>query len=285
MSDHRSLALTAARQWGLPDPVLIRTGMNSLFAAGDDVVLRVGRPAFPVAAERAWTSLMSSRDIRVPGLLHDMNGPGGISVVALERIHPAGAVDWRETGAMVRRLHMVQPTSTAGLPWAGNFPHWQVDSLLAEVRPHIDVAALDGIEACVATWSGWRERLRDHLVVCHGDVHPGNVMQSAAGPVLIDWDLRCMAPAGWDHAPLLQWGTRWTERWGGGPRAYDEFAEGYGMSLRDDWMTEALAALRLVIATLMRVRAGRTDVVAAAEAERRLRYWRGDPDAPLWDPQ
>jgi hypothetical protein len=41
----------------------------------------------------------------------------------------------------------------------------------------------------------------------------------------------------------------------------------------------------MVIATLMRVRAGRTDVVAAAEAERRLRYWRGDAGAPLWNPQ
>jgi thiamine kinase-like enzyme len=127
--------------------------------------------------------------------------------------------------------------------------------------------------------------LIDGLVVCHGDVHPGNVIQGADGPVLLDWDLRCLAPRGWDHGPLLQWSERWTDRWGGGPHAYDEFAAGYGASLRDDWMTQALAAMRMVIATLMRVRAGRTDVVAAAEAERRLRYWRGDPDAPRWEPQ
>jgi hypothetical protein len=35
----------------------------------------------------------------------------------------------------------------------------------------------------------------------------------------------------------------------------------------------------------MRVRAGRADPVAKAEADRRLRYWRGDPDAPTWQAQ
>ncbi|MBI4935692.1 MAG: aminoglycoside phosphotransferase family protein [Actinobacteria bacterium] len=285
MSDPTPLAAAAARQWGLPDPVLIRTGMNSLFAAGDDVVLRVGRPAFPIATERAWMSLMSSHDVRVPRLLHDMNGGEGVSVVAIERIHPVGDIDWCATGAMVHRLHAIDPSAAPGLPWAGHFPHWQIESLLADVRASIDSSALAGIERCLRQWAGWQERLREHLVVCHGDVHPGNVMQAADGPVLIDWDLRCMAPAGWDHGPMLQWSEHWTTRWGGGPLAYDQFAQGYGVSLRDDWMTQALSAMRMVIATLMRVRAGRTDVVAAAEAERRLRYWRGDPDAPLWDPQ
>jgi hypothetical protein len=32
----------------------------------------------------------------------------------------------------------------------------------------------------------------------------------------------------------------------------------------------------------MRLRAGRMDPAARPEAERRLAYWRGDPDAPQW---
>jgi hypothetical protein len=63
---------------------------------------------------------------------------------------------------------------------------------------------------------------------------------------------------------------------------YEAFADGYGVSLRGEPVTEALAELRLVAATLMRVKAARFDPTAAAEAERRLRYWRGDPDAPAW---
>ena len=117
--------------------------------------------------------------------------------------------------------------------------------------------------------------------VCHGDVHPGNVIQSVHGPVLLGWDLVCRGPAAWDHAPLMTW----TQRWGGEPEIYENFASGAGGSLRGDPVAEAIAQLRLVAATLMRVRAARTDPTAAVEAESRLRYWRGEDDAPQWHAQ
>jgi hypothetical protein len=101
------------------------------------------------------------------------------------------------------------------------------------------------------------------------------------GPVLIDWDLLCLAPPGWDHGPMLSFAGRW----GGPPEGYEEFARGYGRSLADDPKTIAIAELRLVAATLMRVAASIDDPLARPEAERRLQYWRGDPDAPPWTPQ
>ena len=66
---------------------------------------------------------------------------------------------------------------------------------------------------------------------------------------------------------------------------YADFAEGYGTSLVGDPLAESLATMRDVVATLMRLRAGRTSPSAAAEAERRLQYWRGDADAPIWTAQ
>jgi hypothetical protein len=75
------------------------------------------------------------------------------------------------------------------------------------------------------------------------------------------------------------------ERWGGSPAVYPAFAEGYGVSLAANGATRAFAELRNVAATLMRVRAGRTDPGAKGEAEWRLRFWRGDPDAPQWQAQ
>ena len=63
---------------------------------------------------------------------------------------------------------------------------------------------------------------------------------------------------------------------------YPAFAAGYGRSLADDPAAVAVAELRLVAATLMRLVAGISDPVAMAEAQRRLRYWRGDHDAPAW---
>ena len=114
-------------------------------------------------------------------------------------------------------------------------------------------------------------------VVCHGDVHPGNVAMTPSGPVLLDWDLLCSGPPGWDHAALLG-----AHRWGYPATWYDDFATGYGRSLADDPRTKAIAELRLVAATLMRLRAGRADPAAMPEAQHRLAYWRGDPHAGHW---
>lgn len=285
MSEHAALAGVAAREWGLPEPQLLRTGMNSLFAAGDDVVIRVGNPPFGIAAEVEWVARMSRLGVRVPELRRDIIERDGVALVALEHIRAEGTVDWAEVGSMIRRVHEIDPDELPRLPWCGDFPHWQIDALLREVGLEIDLPALVGIEACLEQWHGWRDRMRWSLVVCHGDLHPGNVLPTAAGPVVIDWDLRCVGPAEWDHGPLLRWGDRWSDLWGGEAEVYEHFAEGYGRTMRGEWLAEAIGAIRLVAATFMRVRAGRTDPAAAAEAERRLRYWRGEADAPLWEPQ
>jgi hypothetical protein len=104
------------------------------------------------------------------------------------------------------------------------------------------------------------------------------VVATTSGTVLLDWDLLCLAPPAWDHAALLPWASRW----GGPPRWYAEFAEGYGCSLAGDPVARSIAELRLVAATLMRLRAGRENRAAMPEARRRLAYWRGDPSAPMW---
>ncbi|MEO7371767.1 MAG: phosphotransferase, partial [Ilumatobacteraceae bacterium] len=164
----------------------------------------------------------------------------------------------------------------------GDFPWWNFASLVADVDDQLDAESRATIEAAIAAGLPQLDDCRDRgTVVCHGDIHPGNVIQSAEGPVLLDWDLLCRGPAAWDHAPLMTW----TERWGGEPGIYESFAAGYGVSLRDDLLAGSIAELRLVAATLMRLRAARSDPSAAEEAELRLRYWRGEADAPQWHAQ
>jgi aminoglycoside phosphotransferase (APT) family kinase protein len=255
--------------------------MNSIFHAGDETVVRVGPSRFGARAEIAWLDLMSSLDIRVPRLRHDIIEIDGLCVAAIERVHPSGVVDWHEVGAMIERVHSIDAGQVPGLPACVDFAHWRVVDVVADVADLIDVPALDGMHRCLERWEGWQAAAQHDVVVCHGDVHPGNVMPTADGPVLLDWDLRCLAPSGWDHAALMTW----TERWDGAPGLYEAFAAGYGRSLRGEWMAEAFAEVRLLVATLMRLRAGRTDDAAAHEAQRRLRYWRGDVDAPRWRPQ
>ncbi len=42
------------------------------------------------------------------------------------------------------------------------------------------------------------ERLPEQDVLCHGDLHPGNVVMTAEGPRLIDWSAAVCAPAPFD---------------------------------------------------------------------------------------
>lgn len=274
-------ARDAAHQWSLPEPQLLRTGMNALFAAGDDVVLRIGRPTADPASAIWLADHLAGFGIRTPR--YAQSPPlviGELTVYGMQFEHVVGPIDWAEVGQMVARLHTIDPNSVAGrypTPWCSSFPWWQFDELLADVGGLLDAASRRGIDAALHRAVGWHERV-DHVVLCHGDVHPGNVLQTDVGPMLIDWDLMCMGPAAWDHAPMMTW----SERWGGQPGEYEAFAAGSGRSFRGDAVAESLAELRLVAATLMRVRAGRNDPSAAHEAERRLRWWRGDRDAPAW---
>jgi hypothetical protein len=276
-------ATAAAGIWGLEQPELLRAGMNAIFTAGP-VVLRVSIPTTPAEASLELSRFWFDRGLAVPRSARDeVVRVDELSVTAWERIDASEKpVDWHRVGELVRRVHETAPESlpsSVPLPSPAAFPWWDFDSLLDRAGSGLDGAAREGLEAAVARHRRWSEF--DEVVVCHGDVHPGNVLMGADGPVLIDWDLLCLAAPGWDHGPMVSF----ADRWGGRPGEYDEFASGYGRSLADDPTTIALAELRLVAATLMRVAASIDDPRSRPEAERRLRYWRGDPDAPSWSPQ
>lgn len=278
-------ALDAARALGLPAPHRMRVGMNALYACGD-VVVRVGRPTAPAALAVDLASRLLDLGVRAPRpAVPDVIEGNGLAATCWHRIEPSNRpVDWIEVGRMVRRVHGLRLDDLpAGYPVPSpvGFPWWDFDAVLADVAPEIDAVALAAIRATVDRHRDWHRLVAIDAVVCHGDVHPGNVLMSVDGPVLLDWDLLCLANPGWDHSMLLTL----AERWGGDPSVYGDFATGYGRSMTDDPGGRAFADLRNVAATLMRVRAGRTDPAAAAEAEQRLRWWRGDPDAPMWRAQ
>ena len=207
------------------------------------------------------------------------------AVFAIAAVVECGAVDWAAVGEMVARLHLIDADDIAAgypVPFCGDFPWWDFAAVMNDVGSDLDPRSRAAIDAAIARSLPLVDQQRtERSVLCHGDVHPGNVLQSALGPVLLDWDLVCRGPAAWDHGPLMTW----TDRWGGDEGIYESFAAGYGRSLRGDAIAEAIAELRLVAATLMRLRAARSNPSARAEAELRLRYWRGEHDAPAWHAQ
>lgn len=279
------LAERVAGELGLAPPALLRVGMNALFSTGD-VIVRVGRPSAPAALALALAEALHDRGIPVAeAATPEVFVEDDMAATCWKRVvSVAESIDWRSVGTIVRRVHDLTPgdlPSGYPLPSPTSFPWWEFDRMMAEVHDDLDDEARHGLQSAVDRNRAWSELDPDRSVVCHGDVHPGNVTMTAEGPVLFDWDLMCVAPPGWDHAMLLTL----AERWGGPADAYPAFADGYGRSLADDPTTRRFAELRNVAATLMRVRAGRSDEQARTEAERRLRYWRGDPEAPTWSAQ
>ena len=261
-------------------------GMNAIFTAGDGVLLRVSHPTADAEEAILLGRVLTRIGLRVPKYLHEEPFiDGDHAVFAIAAVDDVGPIDWGAVGAMIAVLHRTDTDEVpAGypLPFCGDFPWWNFASLVTEVGSDLDARSRAAIDAAIGRSLPLLADQRDgRLVVCHGDVHPGNVIQSADGPVLLDWDLLCRGPAAWDHAPLMTL----TERWGGEPGVYEAFALGYGRSMNDDPVAQAIADLRLVAATLMRVRAARQNPAAAEEAELRLKYWRGEHDAPQWHAQ
>jgi hypothetical protein len=280
-------AHTAAATWGLAEPVMMRLGMNAIFAAGN-VVLRVSSPSVGAGASLDLMAVLARHGLRVPSPARDdVIVSDGLSVTCWERIESTRErIDWRAVGEMVRLAHGLDPASlppSVPLPVPSVFPWWHFDALLERTAGALDDAARHGIESAIERHRGWETF--DGPLVCHGDVHPGNVMMTGDGPVLIDWDLLCWAPPGWDHGPMLTWAQRWSSPSVSTAGEYEAFADGYGRSLADDPAAIAFADLRLVAATLMRVAAGMANPAAMPEAQLRLRYWRGEPDAPPWTAQ
>lgn len=276
------LALRVCDEYRLGTPRLIRRGSTALFDTGR-VVVKVGPRGTWATSAADIASLLDAAGIRTPAVRVVVDDPAsGLAAVILDRIEQSGPIDWSAVGDLVARTHRLgidRVGDVCFLPTCTAFGHWQFRDMLDSVIDVLDDRDRRILSAQVESIGDWsHDAAVAAPVVCHGDVHPGNVLASSGVMWMIDWDMICTAPAAWDHAALLTW----EERWGGDPGLYTAFAEGYGADFRGDPLATTLARGRLLAATLMRVRAGRDDASAAAEARRRLRYWRGEADPPVW---
>lgn len=282
------LATDVARRHGIDAPVQsLRAGVNHVFLAGD-AVIRIAPRSADVPRQVALARWLRSEGFLVAVPLGDAEIVGDASVSLWERIDAGHdrPIDFEQLGAVVSRLHRISSDrlrEVVTLPFCGDAAWLGVEQRLRVVEED-NLLSGDGVAAlkreCTAL-RGWRDRARQQaLVVCHGDLHPSNVLMRGDDVVIIDWDAVCLGPPAWDHAPLMTW----ADRWGGDATTYEDFSLGYGRDLRGSPLAKELARLRLLAPTINMIINGATNAACAAEAETRMRYWLGDPAAPAWTP-
>jgi aminoglycoside phosphotransferase (APT) family kinase protein len=114
----------------------------------------------------------------------------------------------------------------------------------------------------------------------HGDAHPGNLLETADGRVLLgDWDHVAIGPREWDLAQI-----HYTHRRFGRPPADDlaEFADAYGWDIRTWDGLETIVAVREVSGLSAYIRTTPTKPFAREELQRRVRDLREGRESALW---
>jgi Ser/Thr protein kinase RdoA (MazF antagonist) len=278
----------AAGRHGIKDPIEpLRTSDNHVFRAGD-VVIRVAPRSANVSGQVALARWLVSEGFPVAAPLAGPDVVDGAKLSLWEYIHADEhrPTDFEQLGEVVARLHGVPSArleNVVELPFCGDAAWLAVERnlALAEAANLVEADGLVALRRQCAALRSWRSRARrDVLVVCHGDVHPRNVLMRGDEVVIIDWDAVCVGPPAWDHAPLLTW----ADRWGGSAGTYRDFARGYGADLSESSLAQELAAVRLLAPTINMIIKGADSPAHAAEARARMRYWLGDPAAPAWTP-
>jgi len=277
-------AARLADRLGLPAPALVRRSMHAVYRAGPAILRFIDDEAGAEAQLRLLDLLRNAGVPVADAVDHTVHAVDGHFATVWRYVeHDVGAsAPWEAVGAACAVIHGLDPsvvTSIVGpLPSPVDFPWLQLDETLA-VLPAPEQVLLAPHWERIRAWRS--DILEVEAVVCHGDLHPGNVLVGEHEWVLIDWDTLCRAPRAFDHAPLLTWGRRW----GGAPDLYARFARGYGRDLSSDPLTNLLADARNLAATMMLCRRALDDPTRRDQAALRLRYWAGDPDAPTWTAQ
>ena len=211
-------------------------------------------------------------EFRVPDVIATwQQDDTGLGVIAYEVVQETGqATDWREVGRIIRRLHTdIAPSEIpTGYPIATptHLPWWNFGAILTRLEatalvPSQQLSTLHEAAERGAEWTNIVETTPN--VLTHGDIHPGNILMSEDGPVLIDWDLLSTASPLWDHVPLKAWST---PPWQGNPDAYTAFAAGYGAV---DWESDSLdvvVEMRNLAATVMKLIASASTGIIDEEA-------------------
>lgn len=280
-------ALTAVCAAAGLDPAgarLLRCTNNAVFQlAGQPVVVRIvasnalRHRADKVVRVATWLAEHEVPAVRLlPGIVQPVRA-GRYLATVWETASPGGRRQrGRDLAKLLRGLHALPKP-------AFRLPTWEP---LDDVRRRIGEAdGLDGAD--LAFLLDRCAQVSDRLaavefggppVLLHGDAHLGNVIPTAAGPVLCDFDSSCLGPPEWDLTPLAVGVVRFGEPAG----RYREFVRTYGMDVTRSPVFPVLREVRelKLITSVLPILSSRPEV--RPELLRRLADVRGGDTSARW---
>lgn len=217
LSESRRAAVGAATEAGeaagfrAARPVVLQDSNNVVvWLAPHEVVAKVG--VWPHSAE------VLGREVDACAHLAAVGAPVAVPIGALrhttamnwpvslwERLQPAStdSASDRTLAKMLQQVHAGLASCAVELPsYRVALDHARetlFDDLRMSALPRRDLHLLRG------AFDEWRTRTRDwsaQTQPLHGDLHLGNVIIAAGGPVLIDFEAVCNGPLEWDLASM-----------------------------------------------------------------------------------
>lgn len=171
---------------GMLGPLLNRGATAEVYAWGDDQVLKLFNSNFPsdvVEYEASIVRLVLQAGVTAPAIFSTVRAQGRMGLV-YERADGATLLH-----ALVKRpWTVVRAALHFAITHASIHQHHQSQlpprrELLRQKIVAASPLGPDLRDAAIRALEG----LPDRTIICHGDYHPGNVLMSSRGPVVIDW--------------------------------------------------------------------------------------------------
>lgn len=170
-----------------PGPLIAAGRTSDVYQYGAGAVVKVPRPGTPEhwsAMEAQFTEAVRALGVPAAEVLGVVEVDDRVSIVFEHIVGPSmwdrmvsGPSDASALGAELARIHHV--IHAAGMP--ADVPGL-IERVSGKVREVVEFDEDECDEACLMI-----ERLPCGAALLHGDLHPGNVLMSDDGPIVIDW--------------------------------------------------------------------------------------------------
>lgn len=202
MPDGRHVAqIAAARHGRAGEPVLLNDGTSVVWRV-DDLVVKTTRDVDPLIT-RARRGHRVASWLHAQGLptttplgWHEIEGFGAGVFEHIEHVHDFAP---EPTATLVTRFHALAAALPVEVPRL-HIDHWYAPFLadaLAHGLADVDLALVEQARGACVEFDGPTQPI-------HADLHQANVLATAHGHLLVDFDLVGLGPVDWDLS-----GMRW----------------------------------------------------------------------------